>query len=278
MLRKLVDDRERGGRYAAILAIVGGIDLPIIKFSVEWWRTLHQPMSFSTRGVAISDDILVNPFNTHEPRCLAPLCLYGDGPHADFIFDRPSSGQKRTPTQSDSFFSNSAMTGFYARWAIMVGGLILLAIMTYHQYQRDLSTISLASVLSSQTSSETVRIQGMVKSGTLSGDLEQGQATFELIDGSTTLSVEYAGPPLENIRELKTMVLIGHLDPTTQTFKAKDTALINNFGFVAAAYLVTVIALICALFTMGQRVMMLFKEIKEEKLYEPENEPFASKE
>ena len=59
MLRRLVDDPERRGRYSAILAIVGGIDLPIIKFSVEWWRTLHQPMSFSTRGISISDDILV---------------------------------------------------------------------------------------------------------------------------------------------------------------------------------------------------------------------------
>lgn len=170
------------------------------------------------------------------------------------------------------------MTGFYARWAIMVGGIILLAVMTYHQYQRDLSTISLATALSSSTTSETVRIQGMVKSGTLSGAIEQGQATFALIDGPTTLAVEYAGPPLENIRELKTMVLIGHLDAATKIFKAKDTALINNFGFVAAAYLLTVIALGWSIFAMSQRVMVLFKEIKEEKLYEPENESLANKE
>ncbi len=39
------DDRERGGRAAAILACVGAINLPIIKFSVEWWNTLHQPAS-----------------------------------------------------------------------------------------------------------------------------------------------------------------------------------------------------------------------------------------
>ena len=170
------------------------------------------------------------------------------------------------------------MTGFYARWAIMVGGIILLSMMTYHQYQRDLSTIPLTTVLSSPSSTETVRIQGMVKSGTLSGTVEQGQATFELIDGPTTLPVEYVGPPLENIRELKTLVLIGHLDPQTKTFKAKDTALINNFGFVAAAYLLTVIALGLALFAMSQRVMVLFKEIKEEKLYESENESLANKE
>jgi cytochrome c-type biogenesis protein CcmE len=170
------------------------------------------------------------------------------------------------------------MTGFYARWAFMVGGIILLALMTFQQYQRDLSTISLATVLNSTATSETVRIQGMVKSGTLSGAVDQGQATFELVDGSTTLPVEYAGPPLENIRELKTMVLIGHLDPETKIFKAKDTALINNFGFVAAAYLIAVLSLGWAIFAMSQRVMVLFKEIKEEKLYEPEITPLANKE
>lgn len=44
-LSNAFDDRERGGRAAAILAVVGAINLPIIKFSVEWWNTLHQPAS-----------------------------------------------------------------------------------------------------------------------------------------------------------------------------------------------------------------------------------------
>jgi cytochrome c-type biogenesis protein CcmE len=170
------------------------------------------------------------------------------------------------------------MTGFYARWAIMVGGIILLSMMTYQQYQRDLATISLAALSTSSFTTQTVRIQGMVKSGTLSGAAEQGQATFELVDGPITLAVEYAGPPLENIRELKTMVLIGHLDPETKIFKAKDTALINNFGFVAAAYLIAVITLGWVIFAMTQRVMVLFKEIKKEKLYEPEIDSLANKE
>jgi len=39
------DDRQRGRRVAAILAVVGMIDLPIIKFAVDWWNTLHQPAS-----------------------------------------------------------------------------------------------------------------------------------------------------------------------------------------------------------------------------------------
>jgi heme exporter protein C len=39
------DDRQRGRRSSAVLAIVGAINLPIIKFSVDWWNTLHQPAS-----------------------------------------------------------------------------------------------------------------------------------------------------------------------------------------------------------------------------------------
>jgi heme exporter protein C len=39
------DDPERGDRAAAILALVGLVNLPIIKFSVDWWNTLHQPAS-----------------------------------------------------------------------------------------------------------------------------------------------------------------------------------------------------------------------------------------
>ena len=39
------DDPERAAKAAAILALVGAVNLPIIKFSVDWWNTLHQPAS-----------------------------------------------------------------------------------------------------------------------------------------------------------------------------------------------------------------------------------------
>nr|GBD44416.1 Heme exporter protein C [bacterium HR40] len=44
-LHDAFDDPGRGARAAAILALVGAVDLPIIKFSVDWWNTLHQPSS-----------------------------------------------------------------------------------------------------------------------------------------------------------------------------------------------------------------------------------------
>ena len=46
-LRQAAGPSQSGGRAAAVLAVVGLINLPIIKFSVDWWFTLHQPASFS---------------------------------------------------------------------------------------------------------------------------------------------------------------------------------------------------------------------------------------
>ena len=44
-LRAGMDNPQRAERMGAILALVGVINLPIIKFSVDWWNTLHQPAS-----------------------------------------------------------------------------------------------------------------------------------------------------------------------------------------------------------------------------------------
>jgi heme exporter protein C len=49
-LSNAYDDSERGDRSAAILALVGSINVPIIKFSVDWWNTLHQPASIMKLG------------------------------------------------------------------------------------------------------------------------------------------------------------------------------------------------------------------------------------
>src|SRR5205085_3388915 len=59
-LWRTVDDPSRAGRAAAILTLVGAINLPIIKFSVDWWSTLHQPASLlRSGGAAIHPSILV---------------------------------------------------------------------------------------------------------------------------------------------------------------------------------------------------------------------------
>ncbi len=53
------EDPNRGARGAAILILVGALNLPIIKFSVDWWNTLHQPASvLRLGGSAIAPEIL----------------------------------------------------------------------------------------------------------------------------------------------------------------------------------------------------------------------------
>jgi heme exporter protein C len=44
-LRAALDEPSRAARLVAILTLVGFINIPIIKFSVDWWNTLHQPAS-----------------------------------------------------------------------------------------------------------------------------------------------------------------------------------------------------------------------------------------
>ena len=59
-LWETVEDPERGAKTAAILALVGAVNLPIIKFSVDWWNTLHQPASVArVGGPTIHSSILI---------------------------------------------------------------------------------------------------------------------------------------------------------------------------------------------------------------------------
>jgi heme exporter protein C len=54
------DDASRGTRAGSVLALVGIVNLPIIKFSVDWWNTLHQPASvFRMGGPTIDKSLLI---------------------------------------------------------------------------------------------------------------------------------------------------------------------------------------------------------------------------
>ena len=65
-LWRTVEDPSRAARAAAILTLVGAINLPIIKFSVDWWSSLHQPAS-----------VLRLDGPTIHPSLLTPLLVMG---------------------------------------------------------------------------------------------------------------------------------------------------------------------------------------------------------
>ena len=65
-LWNMIEDHGTAARAAAILTLVGVVNIPIIKFSVDWWNTLHQPASvFRLGGPTIA------------PALLWPLLLMG---------------------------------------------------------------------------------------------------------------------------------------------------------------------------------------------------------
>ena len=73
-LVRAIDDPQRGYRAGAILALVGVVNLPIIKFSVEWWNTLHQPASITLTGAP-----------SMAPAMLWPLALLALGGTLGFV-------------------------------------------------------------------------------------------------------------------------------------------------------------------------------------------------
>jgi len=53
-----VDEKQKGDRSAALLSLVGVVMIPIIKKSVDWWQTLHQPSTFSfTKSPSMPPDM-----------------------------------------------------------------------------------------------------------------------------------------------------------------------------------------------------------------------------
>jgi len=60
-LWQAIEEPGRAGRAAAILALVGVINIPIIKFSVDWWNTLHQPASVVRLGGPTIDPSMLIP-------------------------------------------------------------------------------------------------------------------------------------------------------------------------------------------------------------------------
>jgi len=60
-LRGAIDDPGKAGRAAAIISLVGAVNIPIIKFSVSWWNTLHQPASVIRAGGPTIDPSLLIP-------------------------------------------------------------------------------------------------------------------------------------------------------------------------------------------------------------------------
>ena len=60
-LRSAMEEPSRAAKACAILTLVGSVNIPIIKFSVDWWNTLHQPASVIRAGRPTMDSSILVP-------------------------------------------------------------------------------------------------------------------------------------------------------------------------------------------------------------------------
>ena len=59
---RILENKTSVNKVTSLISILGLINLPIIKFSVEWWNTLHQPASITLSGSSIHSSMLVPLF------------------------------------------------------------------------------------------------------------------------------------------------------------------------------------------------------------------------
>ena len=160
------------------------------------------------------------------------------------------------------------MTNLYIRWGGVLVVAIVLIVLTYNHYRDNLASLVPEQVRKEAPAGD-IRVLGMVQGGTLE-TREAGEATFTLLGEQATLPVHYQGPPPDNLRELKILILIGTWNAAAQVFEARDIGIIPNYGFVAGAYFLGLLPLVLFLFAMSRRVHFLYEEIKASKLYEEE--------
>ncbi len=58
---KLISDEDKANKISSITAAIGLINIPIIKYSVEWWSTLHQPASIKITGTSTIHSSMLMP-------------------------------------------------------------------------------------------------------------------------------------------------------------------------------------------------------------------------
>ena len=147
-LWRAIEEPNRAARAVSILTLVGAVNVPIVKFSVDWWNTLHQPASvFRLDGPTIHPSMLVPllimalAFTPPRRGSASVGHAHGDpapsGAHAHHPRGRAprrTGGLKPCRTHSSSPFS-------YVVTALVVAGLILRAVIDHRIQVRALADL-----------------------------------------------------------------------------------------------------------------------------------------
>jgi cytochrome c-type biogenesis protein CcmE len=146
---------------------------------------------------------------------------------------------------------------------------LIIGLLGLQRYNRDVTAVSPAQLVR-EPPAQPVRVLGMVEAGSI--QKEEARLTFLLSGEGEKIPVSYVGDETESLRELKILVVEGKWDPSGRVLEARKISLTPNYGFVTAAYLVTLVPLGLFLFNMERKVALLYIMIKEEKAYQPEEQ------
>lgn len=163
------------------------------------------------------------------------------------------------------------MAWLYLRWTGIVALGLLIAVLGVRRYVMQVQPITPEDLMRRQQT-EQVRVLGMVQAGSLTTDTLAGRVTFRLVGQTDAVPVHYTGAPDDAIRELKTLVVVGQWSPLGGAIEAKTIALLPNYDFISAAYLLGLGPIGLFLFAMERRVRLLYTDIRQAKLYEPEDD------
>ncbi len=153
---------------------------------------------------------------------------------------------------------------FYLRWGgVLVLGVVI-SLLGLQRYCLEIKTVTPDELL--KMGSHRNRVIGRIDAASLS--VAPTLTQFRLMGAPGQIPVRYSGGDLENVRALKEIVVHGYWDVNTGLFEASKISLTPNYGFVVAAYLISLVPMLVFLFYMERRVLFLYVLIKKEVAYQ----------
>ena len=161
-----------------------------------------------------------------------------------------------------------SVTRLSIRWIAILAVGAVIVFLAICRYQNEVAAVSV-DAFAAHPGDGVVRVVGRIAAGSVA--LQTDGRSFDLAGEKATIRVRYVGPENDDIRDLKTLVMIGRWNAGERILIADRLALAPNIGFVVAAYLVGLAPLAFFLFRMERKVERLYTEIKEEVVYTPED-------
>lgn len=161
------------------------------------------------------------------------------------------------------------LKGFYIRWGVILFVSLAIGFLGLQRYLKDVASLTPDQLLQNPPP-EKVRVMGTILGGSLTKEEDLKRALFRLQGENKPLQIRYQGEDVDSLRDLKVVVVTGRWNAGTSEFEGEALSLIPNYGFVAAAYLIGIPSTLFFLFLMERKLRLLYNEVKQAKLYEPE--------